>query len=80
MVAQTNRLRHLEAEEFCECWKEATVNVKPVYDPCPYAPWYVVAWRMVWIIPLKIAREAFLLFAMMGWGREIAKKMRRITR
>ena len=58
-------------------WEE---NMKQPYDPGPWAPWYVITWRMVWIIPLKIARELFLLFALLGWGLQIAREMRKVTR
>lgn len=86
MVAHTNRLRYLEQIELDNLgrwedqldWEENQVKKQKPFNP--YAPWYVIAWRMVWWVPLKVARELFLLFVLLGWGPRVEEEIRRITR
>lgn len=87
MVAPANRIRHLEQIELDNLgrWEdeldwEENMKRKQQKQYNPYAPWYVIAWRMVWWVPLKISRELFLLFALLGWGPRVEEELRRITR
>lgn len=45
-----------------------------------YAPWYVVVWRALWIIPLYVSRILFILFVFIAYGKNYAKDVIRNTR
>jgi hypothetical protein len=32
------------------------------------ASWYIIAWRLLWFIPLQLGRALFVISAFMGWG------------
>jgi Zn-dependent protease len=39
-----------------------------------YAPWYVIAWRLLWAIPLYVSMGLFLLFVTIVFGPDMTKK------
>jgi hypothetical protein len=40
-----------------------------------WAPWYVIAWRLLWAIPLYASMALFLLFVTVGFGTDMAKQV-----
>jgi hypothetical protein len=38
-------------------------------------PWYVIAWRTLWIGPVFLGLMAALAFVCIGWGPREAKSM-----
>jgi hypothetical protein len=39
-----------------------------------YAPWYQIAWRTLWWIPLQALRVAMVSVAFIGWGKRAAAR------
>ena len=33
-----------------------------------WAPWYLIAWRVIWFVPSQVCRAAFVLTVTIGWG------------
>jgi hypothetical protein len=38
-----------------------------------YAPWYVIAWRLLWWVPLQLARFVLCTITLVGWGPSAAR-------
>ncbi len=43
-------------------------------DRSLWAPWYVIAWRALWIVPLYIARLLFVALCFAALGRRGARE------
>lgn len=40
-----------------------------------YAPWYVIAWRLIWWLPVQALRVALCITVAAGWGGSDAHRM-----
>lgn len=38
-----------------------------------WSPWYVIAWRSIWIIPAWVLRIALVAVVAAGWGKRSAE-------
>ena len=43
------------------------------------APWYVMAWRLLWSPVIELLRGIFLLAVLIGWGPRLTKEIERAT-
>lgn len=41
------------------------------------APYHVIAWRLIWWIPMLITKSLFLAVVTVGWGPKIALSINR---
>jgi hypothetical protein len=40
-----------------------------------FANWYLILWRLIWIVPYVIVRYIFIFLTWSVWGMDDAKKM-----
>jgi len=40
-----------------------------------WSPWYVIAWRSIWMIPEWILRIALVTVVAIGWGKRAAETL-----
>jgi hypothetical protein len=38
-----------------------------------YAKWYIILWRLIWIVPTTIFRVLYCSCVFFGWGLDAAK-------
>lgn len=54
-------------------------KLKELWSDNYYAPVYVIAWRVIWFIPMQLARIVFCACAAMAWGLDAGKMAWRDT-
>jgi hypothetical protein len=55
------------------------MNVKFPVSREGWAPWYLIVWRLIWFVPVMLARVLFVLILGIGWGPETASAAWRDT-
>lgn len=54
-------------------------KLKEMWSDNHYAPLHVIAWRIIWFIPMQLARIVFCACAIMAWGWNTGKQAWRDT-
>lgn len=43
------------------------------------APWYIIAWRCIWVVPLIVFRSFYVATVAIGWGPGTTSEIHRRT-
>jgi hypothetical protein len=52
-------------------WPRITGNPVRRY----WSPWWIIGWRMIWFLPLMVAKCIFIAVASIGWGPRTGYQM-----